>query len=148
MPCKHEGGSDPCERYKSGNCKACLRRYRQEHIESVHEYERNRTGGGGKGTNSDRGQAGEFLVAADLLSRGLPTTKPLNINGAHDLHAKCAGAWFTIQVRLARINTKTGALQARERSGIVSDILAIADLAGKRIRYLPHAIPELPQELM
>jgi hypothetical protein len=101
-------------------------------------------------TPSDLGQAGEFLVASDLLTRGLAVTKSLNTNGVHDLHAKCSGSWLTIQVKCGRVNQNTQRLSTPGNyKGIrESDILASVDLADKRIRYFPVSIPALPQELM
>jgi hypothetical protein len=87
-------------------------------------------------------------VAADLLSRGLAVTKPLNVNGAHDLHAKCGDQWFTFQVKTGQLNLKTGLLKpCRSVSDVTSDIVAVADLTDKRIRYIPQNVFELPEEL-
>lgn len=97
------------------------------------------------GTPSNLGQAAEHLVASDLLSRQLRVTKPLNVNGAHDLHAYMAGEWRTIQVKSAR-RRPTGLL-ANTFVGVTSDILALVWLPTKEIRYIAKNIPSLPAEL-
>ena len=105
----------------------------------------------GRGTPADVGQACEYFVAADLLSRGLPVTKPLNVNGPHDLHVKCGSSWITVQVKAAEVNKKTGRFRAnnshRRDCPVTSDVLAAVDLVGRRIRYTARNIPELPEEL-
>jgi hypothetical protein len=101
----------------------------------------------GKGTPCDRGQASEHFVACDLLSRGLLVTKPLNINGPHDLHAKCGKKWFTFQVKSGKVNRKTGTLRPNHTTGATSDIIVAVDIVGKRVRYLPRNISKLPPEL-
>lgn len=98
-------------------------------------------------TNSDLGQAGELLVAADLLKRGLPSTKPLNINGPHDLHAKAGGAWRTIQVKVCLRHRKTGKLVFnRSWHDIESDIVALVFPITGQIEYRPRPGTELPAE--
>jgi hypothetical protein len=103
-----------------------------------------------KATKSDAGQAGEYLVAADLLCRRCRVTKPININGAHDLHAYASGAWRTIQVKLGRKCEKTGTISGEQRKTgarrIMSDILAVVYLPTKAVRYIAYNIPELPEE--
>jgi hypothetical protein len=102
----------------------------------------------GQGTCSNLGQAGEYLVAADLLNRGFEVTKPLNVNGPHDLHAKCGGRWLTFQVKLGYLNRNTGNLRFPTSSKrIYSDVAVAVDLTDRRVRYFPKNIPELPQEL-
>ena len=101
-----------------------------------------------KGTASDAGQAGELLVAADLLRRGLPATKPLNTNGPDDLHAKFGEVWKTIQVKLGLVNQRTGNISVNRRGEkISSDIEAWVDLRGFRIRYISNTAHPLPEEL-
>jgi hypothetical protein len=138
MACKHEGGSDLCVRDRWGCCPVRSREYNRQNFVSR----------SGKGTPCDLGQACEYLVAADLLDRGLLVTKPININGAHDLHAKCGRKWYTLQVKAGRVNRQTGTLSSnRNYRTISSDILVAVDLLGKRVRYIPRNIPRLPQEL-
>jgi hypothetical protein len=98
------------------------------------------------GTNSDVGQAIEFFVAGDLLARGLKVTKPLNINGEHDLHVKCANKWFTVQVKSAGRNPHTGYLNVNNRGRITSDIIAGVFLPLGEIRYIANRT-DVPAEL-
>lgn len=101
-------------------------------------------------SNSDSGQAGEHLVAADLLTRGLHVTKPLNTNGPHDLHFRLSSGWVTVQVKLGRVRTSTGEIAApggRQMRNILSDVLALVYLPEKRIRYVAN-IGDLPVELL
>lgn len=150
MPCKHEGGLDACDIRtsvsKSGrisrNCKGYDRVYGSAYARKSRVYVN------GSGTPSDVGQAAEHLVAADLLSRNLRVTKPLNTNGEHDLHAYMSGVWRTIQVKCAQRNRLTGAIYTgRKRSSVTSDILAMVSIPTKEIRYLPNRISQLPAEL-
>ncbi len=99
-----------------------------------------------KATSADAGQAGELLVAADLLHRGFPITKPFNINGPHDLHAKIGNQWLGIQVKLSSKNHKTGTLGlAGSARKILSPIIALVFLPTKEIQYRGN--PNLPDEL-
>jgi hypothetical protein len=98
-------------------------------------------------TSSDIGQAGEHLVAADLLRRGLIGTKPLNTNGPHDLHFKFSEGWKTIQVKLGRLSPTTGKICIQNRVGVTSDILAMVDLQGMRVRYVANVGDDLPEIL-
>lgn len=103
---------------------------------------------GGRGTKSDSGQACEYLVCADLLSRGLHVTKPLNTNGPDDVHAKCGRRWYTFQVKASRVNVSTGSiLNDFAKCRVLSDVLALVDLSTKRIRYVPAMIKFIPKEL-
>ena len=106
-------------------------------------------------TPCDMGQACEHFVAFDLLARGLEVTKPLNTNGKHDIHAKCGDKWITIQVKKGRVNPKTKVVKANNAGrnsrysdrNVTSDVLAAVDARGRRVRYIPFNIPELPKEL-
>jgi len=135
MPCKHEGGDGPCKRNGYGHCKV-----------NKSLYAKGRIGTKSRATKSDKGEAGELIVAADLLARGLPTTKPFNRNGNDDLHFKASGMWFTCQVKIGAVNIKTNNVVMPGRH-ITSDIVAIVDLDGKRIRYKSNTPNPLPMEL-
>jgi hypothetical protein len=101
-----------------------------------------------KPTPSDAGEAGELLVAADLLTRGLEVTKPFNRNGPDDLHVRTRKGWLNIQVRLGRVK-KTGTLTPNTRGyKFTSEILAWVDLKGKRIRYMSNTGDPVPDELL
>lgn len=96
---------------------------------------------------TDSGEAGELLVAVDLLKRGLQVTKPVNRSVKDDLHVKCTRGWVTIQSKVARFNSKTGVIQrAGSVKQITSDIIAWVDLYSLRIRYEAHKTA-LPKEL-
>jgi len=101
-----------------------------------------------KATKSNLGQAAEFFVAADFLARGLDGTKPLNVNGWDDLHVKCSGRWFTVQVKHGTRNPNTGKLYSKSRpTQLQSDLLAIVHLPSKSIRYVSVKLP-VPEELL
>lgn len=146
MPCKHEGGTDPCVRYVSSGtnrkCKVAMRQYNRNCKSSGF--------GNRNGSNAgDVGEAGELLVAVDLLKRGLQVTKPVNRAGKDDLHAKCSHGWISIQSKVSAVNRKTGSiLNSRRGSVITSDVIAWVDLAGMRIRYESNTAEPLPVELI
>src|SRR5438132_297633 len=98
-------------------------------------------------TKSNLGQAAEFFVAADFLKRGLQGTKPLNINGDDDLHVKCAGVWYTVQIKHGTLDGRTKRLNCKKsQSKMSSDILAVVHLPTKRIDYRPIKT-SVPKEL-
>lgn len=97
-------------------------------------------------TDSDAGQAAEHFVVADLLARGLRVTKPMNINGAHDLHVKCGRRWATIQVKSAEFNKRTGYLRVPSIHTLTSDVVAAVYMPALLIKYLPKAT-SVPKEL-
>ena len=98
-------------------------------------------------TKADAGQAAEFLVCSDLLARQLKVTKPLNINGPHDVHFKTHNSWYTVQVRSCRRNPRTGILSlGYSRDDIASDIIAAVFLPTFQIRYIANKTP-VPSEL-
>lgn len=138
MPCKHEGGKGPCTvRFKSGECKKAHAVYAKANYRCAKT----------KATPSDAGEAGELFVAADLLVRGLPTTKPFNRNGKDDLHVRVRTGWKNVQVKLGRVHAKTGTIHLMRRNRITSDIVAVVDLTGKRVRYIANTSECLPEEL-
>lgn len=101
-----------------------------------------------KVTNSNLGAAAEFFVAADFLARALEGTKPLNVNGWDDLHVKCSGRWYTVQVKHGSLNPRTGRLHCKKNKATMhSDILAVVHLPTKRIDYVSLKLP-VPQELL
>lgn len=103
---------------------------------------------GGLATTSNAGEAGELLVGADLLTRGLSVTKPLNRTGSDDLHVKVYDGWKSVQVKVAKVNRRTGTIQKLRRERITSDITALVDLVGRRIRYIAQPGHEVPLELL
>lgn len=138
MPCKHEGGTDPCVRYQNSICKVRAKQKKAERVMTTV----------GKATRSDEGQAAEHLVAADLLRRGLQVTKPLNTNGTDDLHTKLGAKWISVQVKTGARYKQTGILCPRHGVGdITSDIFAVVDTANFEIRYIPIREKTLPPEL-
>jgi len=147
MPCKHEGGSDPCVWDSSRNCKVHRRLYRIENRGRIKELRKRLIFANCGATKSDAGEAGELLTAADLLTRGLPTTKPYNRNGSDDLHVNVGGRWRNVQVKLGRVHEITNTISLHKRRGITSDIIAVVDLVGKRIRYISNTDEPLPKEL-
>lgn len=138
-PCRTCQGT---KRYMTGQCVICQNRHRKQYQQN------NFTFFSGIATPADTGQAGEHLVAADLLRRGLQGTKPLNTNGPHDLHFKFSSGWKTIQVKLGKVSKRTGTLYPNNwKRSIVSDIFAVVDLAGMRVRYISND-SALPPELL
>lgn len=171
MPCKHFGGTDECVRYPSGGCKERVNQqvaaYQKHNPERVKEksrtwYQRNKKrkhmerldstttcGAYSKATKGNLGKAAECLVLCDMLFRGLEVTEPKNVNTPDDLHAKCGGKWFTVQVKIGRTNSRTGSLvSCTGRNGISSEILAVVDVPSRRVRYISnHGVP-MPPELL
>jgi hypothetical protein len=100
-------------------------------------------------TTRDRGAAGEHLVISQLLARNLEVGGPYNQNGKHDLFVKL-GTWHTVQVKLGRVNSKTGTVclcSRGRRSSITSDLIAIVDLKGQRVRWMSNNGQPVPSEL-
>lgn len=141
MPCKHEGGEDPCiHSTGSRNCKV-----------GKAQYDRAYLGPAGipatKGHSSDKGAAAEHFVIADLLNRGLKVGGPYNQNGKDDLFVKVNGKWRTVQVKSGRRNRKTGTLVVGTRRNITSDLVAFVDTQQKEIRWISNTRAEVPAEL-
>lgn len=98
-------------------------------------------------TTRDRGAAGEHLVVSQLLARNLEVGGPYNQNGKHDLFVKL-GTWHTVQVKVGTVNIKTGAVRLNSRrSSITSDLIAIVDLKGQRVRWMSNNGQPVPSEL-
>jgi hypothetical protein len=94
------------------------------------------------------GYTSELLAAADLNKRcGLAYLNPAP-QTKHDAFAHTSLGWKTIQVKTARLfKTKNGvSMGARKRSEITSDIIALVDDQGMRVRYIAN-VGELPAEL-
>lgn len=152
MPCKHQGGSDPCDKVKNGGnkwrCKVKKAMYQAYYRQTVslssgfagHSSR-------GKKVSGDSGEAGELLVAVDLLKRGLEVTKPLNRSTKDDIHFKTSKGWKTLQSRVTKVNQSTHWIQSAGKKGITSDVIAWVDLAGLRIRYESNTKESLPIEL-
>lgn len=132
MACKHEGGTDPCERYADKHCIAKHRirskQYYKDHLESCKrkinaymatyiEYS------GSTASPANLGASAELVVAADLLHRGFAVTRPLNVNGPHDLHVEISNKWYGIQVRHGCKNRNSKSIRA-SFGAAVSPILA------------------------
>lgn len=100
-----------------------------------------------RATTGQAGAAGEYLVASDLLARGFPVTKPLDAQGKDDLHVKVGGKWRNVQVKLGSVSKKTGHIYKNNATKVVSEILAVVDLKGRRIRYLSTTTQSLPRDL-
>jgi hypothetical protein len=145
VACKHEGGTDPCIRNPTRSCVA-----RQRIFSKGYEVQ-NIMFGNSPATSGNVGQAAEYLVASDLLNRGLSVTKPLNVNGADDLHVRCTSGWKSVQVKSGRKNRKTGTIKpvhyGDRRGRTTSDILAAAYLPDRQIRYISNTDEPLPKEL-
>lgn len=142
MPCKHEGGTDPCAYpYKSPNCIGYHRAYRKKNLTGSRI---------GSGRQADSGYVGELIVRTDLLLRGLDVTVPENRNSPDDVHFKSSKGWVSVQVRVVDVNESTGHWYLRQRKGgtiPTSDVLAWVNLRGKAIRYVANA-SNVPEELL
>jgi hypothetical protein len=147
MPCKHEGGTDPCEQYASRKCKihtaSYLKQWRKDHPGRQNELIDCPSG---KATIYAGGKASELLIEADLLWRGLRVTRPSNPDVKDDLHVLAGGAWRTVQVKSAYQRRSTGRTRVRLK-GITSDIIALVIGGEHRIEYRAHKIRKLPEEL-
>lgn len=140
MPCKHEGGADPCEMYKR-ECivkgRARSLRYTNKFIETVQNVK-----------SGAIGAAGELLVGADLMLRGFSVTKPMDPTAKHDLHVDLPSVgWVGVQVKVVKRNRKTGswifsAVSEDRRSPVYAFVLPRT----KEIRYEAGSQP-LPDEL-
>jgi hypothetical protein len=166
--CKHEGGTDPCVRYKCGQCKVhakgrseAYRKNNSARCKAYREANRERILGktkayhaanihpGSRLTGQRRGRstaAGEALAQCDLLRRGFEVTKPLSPTAKHDLHVDLPSVgWKGVQVKVARLNIKTGRLGIPSKAHS-SPIYALVHPPTMRIEYRPGTEP-LPQEL-
>jgi hypothetical protein len=97
--------------------------------------------------NRDRGAAGEHFVIHWLLARRFEVGGPHNPNGKHDLFVKL-GRWYTVQVKVGKVNLRTGGIYLNRRSVIASDLIAIVDLEGGRLRWVSNTDEPLPEELL
>jgi hypothetical protein len=100
----------------------------------------------------------ELLAAADLNHRCGKVGGWAYLNPAHqtpdDAFAKTSRGWRTVQVKKGQRYKRKNGVEAlvllKRKKTITSDIIAVVDLEGLRIRYLPNVgrLPkELPQEL-
>ena len=145
MPCKHEGGSDPCTKYKCGHCKV----YRQGQSRKYEAQNRVISSKAGDRRHLGRvGAASELLVCSDLLGRGFEITRPSNPLAKHDLHVELPRiGWKGIQVKTADFNQKTGKMWKKSSHTVNhSPIIALVHLPLRRIEYRSGTEP-LPPEL-
>lgn len=143
MPCKHEGGTDPCIRISNGDC-----RVRKNQRSRLMHYDKNYATGVQPHQTMNVGCAGEHLVMAELLAKQLSVGIPLNPQTAHDMFVRIQKKWWTIQVKVGKVNRKTGTLSPPPRRGpIHSDLLAVVDVPGKRIRWISNTYKSVPVEL-
>jgi hypothetical protein len=139
MPCKHEGGTDPCKRNKHRACLASKQTYKREDTRSCSSFKGGREGG-------RIGAACELLVQSDLTSRGYEVTVPVNPQADHDLHVELPSVgWKGVQVKSARLNANTNNLNQMGSAGN-SPIFAMVYLPTRRILYRAGTEP-LPEEL-
>jgi hypothetical protein len=134
MSCKHEGGTDACERYKSKHCVAWMRL-----SNAKHGADRGRTGSLPRKRSSMAGAAAEDLVAAELIFRGLEVWAPRDPGSLHDLAIHLdSGEWRTVQVKSGEVHKRTGTIYLNTgKSAIRSDFLFVVDPGGRRIRFIP-----------
>lgn len=144
MPCSHQGGTDKCEEYKGRRgCKYATKKLSREYRQA-----NMRTTGETPDRCRDLGAAAEHFVISDMLHRGLTTTGPHNQNGADDCFVKI-GRWYSVQVKVARINNSTGHMGLHHcKSTITSDLIALVDLKSKRIRWVSNNEEPVPPELL
>lgn len=161
MGCKHEGGTESCARYADGHCKVqrkirVRKKYhndpvfRAKMVAKSQERRRADTSGSLIVPHKEYNRIGygcELIVAADLNLRcGLAYLNPVPFT-EHDVFVRAADGWRTVQVKKAGVDAKTGHIHLRRgRKHVVSDILALVDLKGRRIRYEASAKP-LPLDL-
>lgn len=86
--------------------------------------------------SSSTGAAGEMLVSADLLSKGLEVFRAVSGGASCDLVA-----WFFSAPLKIEVKTNTSKLKTRAK--VKADILARVNLETKKIRYF-H-IPEMTE---
>jgi predicted AAA+ superfamily ATPase len=101
-----------------------------------------------KKETSDIGASAEHFVISELLRKRLPVGGPYNQNSKHDLFVK-AGSWKTVQVKVGRVNHKTGSIYLQAcKKHIVSDLIAVVDLLGRRIKWMSNTEEPVPEELL
>lgn len=84
------------------------------------------------------GAAAELFVCAWLLARKIEVATLCNKQSHHDLVAFMDDRWWTIQVKLGAVNTKTDNIRhCSPRAKIWSDIVATVDLETNRVKWLP-----------
>jgi hypothetical protein len=96
----------------------------------------------------NRGWAGEHLVLSELLFRQLNVGVPVNPQTAHDLFVHVDGKWVTVQVKLGRLNTRTRTITPNNCGKVSSDLIALVDLEGKRIRWISNTDEAVPAGLL
>ena len=107
-----------------------------------------RQGGDNLLSRMNTGFAAEHFVTCWLLTRQFEVAEISNKQSHHDLVARIGGQWLTIQVKIGSVNKKTGTIHLRAtKKRIWSDIVAVVDLRGYRLRWKP-GITEVPLELI
>lgn len=90
----------------------------------------------------------ELLVAADMnarCGRAYPNPEPQTKD---DVYAKTSLGWRTVQVKKVKTNRATSAMYLPGRKAkVTSDIVALVDLEGMRVKYKPWGKRRLPAEL-
>ena len=140
MGCKHEGGTDRCVRSKNGECVVRSRDYKRNY------QRKNSRSSHGVKNSLQAGYIGELLVAADLnyrCGRAYPNPVPQTPD---DVYAKTSLGWRTVQVKVGRVNRKTGTITPHHRKRITSQIIAAVDIHNRRVRYFANG-GKLPAEL-
>ena len=94
------------------------------------------------------GAAGECFVLAELCIRGLNAAKCVNPGSPHDLFVEIGGRCYTIQVKVGRRNARTLTITATRLSRITSQLIAVVDLVGKRIRWVSNTSEPVPAVLL
>lgn len=154
MPCKHEGGTDECETYVTGACKAQARKCQTVWRQNNPDYNKRwkndnyiRVGGARTERSCERGTASELFVESEFLRRGLLSGRPSGRHGKHDLFVRADGAWHTVQVKTGLVGTNGHITLNKGRKHIVSDLIAVVDLDGHRVAWIPNNNRPLPAEL-
>lgn len=87
-------------------------------------------------------------MAYDLYIRGaLELTWPDAGSSKDDIHARFDSGWYSIQVKTGYVNDRGQIVCNRGYRGVSSHVLALADLQGKKVRYISK-LRVLPKELL
>jgi hypothetical protein len=130
MPCKHEGGTDVCDRDAGGNCRVNIRRYNEDR--------RAESGPPQRASSSNAGAAREHRVVAVLLEAGYCVHHNSAPNSPFDVLATRDGdKLLRIEVRAAQTRRSDGIWCHKKRVEDRCDYYAAVTRDGRVFFYPP-----------
>src|SRR5579862_1842021 len=112
------------------------------------EYDRTfvrRAGSPGRGPQNMPAAAAESFVEERLFDLGLPVFTPRFDGSPDDMICRADGRFWTIQVKLGELNTKTQNLRCTRMNSVVSELLAVVWPPARLIKWIARNISAFPK---